>query len=238
MLKKIRKPLLIAGLAVATLLPIAAVTNDYFEISKNLDIFATLYKEVNTYYVDDVEPAKFMRTGIDAMLESLDPYTNYISEAEMEGYRFQTTGKYGGIGALIRKAGDNVVIAEPYQNYPADKAGLQAGDLLLEVDGKSTQGKNTDDVSKILKGTPGTEVKILIQHPGDKNTIAKTLIREEIKISSVPYYGMLTNDIGYIRLTQFTERCGQEVQDALKELESKNQLKGIVLDLRETPEGC
>src|SRR5580765_5072988 len=106
MLKKFRRPLLIAGLAIATLIPIAAVTNDYFEISKNLDIFATLYKEVNTYYVDDIEPAKFMRTGIDAMLESLDPYTNYISEADIEGYRFQTTGKYGGIGALIRKIDD------------------------------------------------------------------------------------------------------------------------------------
>lgn len=237
MLKKFRKPLLIAAIAFTAIIPIAAVSDDYFEISKNLDIFATLYKEVNTYYVDDVEPAKFMRTGIDAMLESLDPYTNYISEADMEGYRFQTTGKYGGIGALIRKAGDNVVISEPYQNFPADKAGLQAGDLLLEVDGKQTKGKNTDDVSKILKGTPGTEVKVVIQHPGDKNTIAKTLVREEIKVSSVPYYGMLNADLGYIRLTQFTEGCGQEVENALKDLESKNQLKGVVFDLRGNPGG-
>src|SRR4029453_16871761 len=129
MLRKFRKPLVVAGLVIATLIPIAAVTNDYFEISKNLDIFATLYKEVNSYYFNDLEPAKFMRTGIDAMLESLDPYTNYISEADIEGYRFQTTGKYGGIGALIRKSGDYVVVAEPYQNFAADKAGLHAGDV-------------------------------------------------------------------------------------------------------------
>lgn len=236
-LKKLKRPLLIAAIALTAMVPIAAVTNNYFEISKNLDIFATLYKEVNTYYVDDVEPAKFMRTGIDAMLETLDPYTNYISEADMEGYRFQTTGKYGGIGALIRKTGDLIVISEPYQNYPANKAGLQAGDVILEVDGKTTKGKNVDDISKILKGTPRTEVKLLIQRPGEKSEILKTLEREEIKISSVSYSGMLGNDIGYIRLEQFTEGCGQEVENALKELESKNQLKGMVLDLRGNPGG-
>ncbi|MBA2406536.1 MAG: S41 family peptidase [Chitinophagales bacterium] len=237
MLKKLRRPLLLAAILLVALIPIAAVKDNYFEISKNLDIFATLYKEVNSYYVEDVEPAKFMRTGIDAMLESLDPYTNYISEADMEGYRFQTTGKYGGIGALIRKAGDNVVIAEPYQNFPADKSGLRAGDVILEVDGKSTTGKNTDDISKILKGTPGTDVKLLILRPGEKNPTLKTLVREEIKVSSVPYYGMLNSDIGYIRLTQFTEGCGQEVEKALQQLESSNTLKGIVFDLRGNPGG-
>lgn len=163
MVRKLKRPLLLIAIVITAMIPIAAVTNNYFEISKNLDIFATLYKEVNTYYVDDVEPAKFMRTGIDAMLETLDPYTNYISEADMEGYRFQTTGKYGGIGALIRKTDNLIVISEPYQNYPAHKAGLIAGDVIIEVDGKSTKGKDVDDISKILKGTPGTEVKLLIQ---------------------------------------------------------------------------
>ena len=231
--KKFRKPFIILALAVAVILPFGfSGENNYFEISKNLDIFATLYREVNTYYVDDVDPAKFMRTGIDAMLESLDPYTNYISEADIEGYRFQTTGKYGGIGAIIRKAEDHIVIAEPYQNYPADKAGLKAGDVLLEVDGKSTQGKNVEDVSKILKGTPGTSVTVLVQRPGDKNTFTKSLVREEVKVSSVPYHGILDNNVGYIRLTQFTENCGREVQDALKDLQSKGQLNGVILDLR------
>lgn len=237
MFSKIKRPLLIAVIALVSMVPIAAVTNNYFEISKNLDIFATLYKEVNTYYVDDVEPAKFMKSGIDAMLESLDPYTNYISEADMEGYRFQTTGKYGGIGALIRKTGDDIVISEPYENYPASKAGLMAGDVIIGVDGKSTKGKNVDDISKILKGTPGTEVKLQIQRPGEKNELFKSLIREEIKISSVSYSGMINEEIGYIRLEQFTEGCGQEVKNALKQMQSKYPLKGMVLDLRGNPGG-
>src|SRR6185295_768818 len=231
-MKKWKKSLLIAALALLAFIPIATTSDSYFEISKNLDIFATLYKEVNTYYVDDIDPAKFMRTGIDAMLESLDPYTNYISEADIEGYRFQTTGNYGGIGAIIRKENDKIVVAEPYQNYAADKAGLRAGDILLEVDGKSTKGKNVDDVSKILKGAPGTTVKLEIQRPGEKNSETKILTRDEVHVNSVPYYGMLENNIGYIRLTQFTEGCGQDVADALKDLESKYQLKGVVFDLR------
>ncbi|MEO5675213.1 MAG: S41 family peptidase [Chitinophagales bacterium] len=236
-MNKLKKSLIITALSLLAFIPIASTTNNYFEISKNLDIFATLYKEVNTYYVDDIDPAKFMRTGINAMLETLDPYTNYISEADIEGYRFQTTGRYGGIGAIIRKAGDQIVIAEPYLNYPADKSGLRAGDILLEVEGKSTKGKEVDDVSKILKGAPGTEVKLVIQRAGEKGTTAKTLTREEVKVSSVPYHGMLEGNIGYIRLTQFTEGCGQEVADALKDLESKIELKGVVFDLRSNPGG-
>jgi carboxyl-terminal processing protease len=237
MLSNFRKTAFILLLPLSLLFTVAAVQNDYFEISKNLDIFATLYKEVNAYYVDDVDPAKFMRTGIDAMLESLDPYTNYISEADMEGYRFQTTGKYGGIGALIRKSGDYVIIAEPYQNFPADKSGLMAGDVILEVDGKSTFGKSTDDVSKILKGTPGTEVKVLIRRPGNKDTELKAIIREEIKVSSVPYYGMLNETTGYIRLSNFTDRCSQEVADAFAELKKSNTVTSLVFDLRGNPGG-
>ena len=237
MLTKLKKPLLVALFAIAAFIPLAFVGNDYFEISKNLDIFGTLYKEVNTYYVDDVDPAKFMRTGIDAMLESLDPYTNYISEADIEGYRFQTTGKYGGIGAIIRKVDDNIVIAEPYKGFAADKAGLRAGDVVLEVDGKSAKGKSVDDVSKILKGTPGTDVKLLIQRPGEKSSVEKVITRDEVKVNSVPYYGMLNNDIAYIKLSQFTENCGDDVASALKDLESKQQIKGVVFDLRSNPGG-
>jgi carboxyl-terminal processing protease len=237
-MKKFRKPIIALSIALAALMPLAFTgSNSYFEISKNLDIFATLYREVNTYYVEDVDPSKFMRTGIDAMLESLDPYTNYISEADIEGYRFQTTGRYGGIGAIIRKSGDYIVIAEPYKGFPADKAGLRAGDQIMEVDGNSTKGKNVEDVSKILKGSPGTEVKVLVLRAGDKNPVTKTLTREEVKVSSVPYYGMLNNDIGYIRLTQFTENCGAEVQNALRDLQGKHQLKGLVFDLRGNPGG-
>jgi len=211
--------------------------NNYFEIAKNLDIFSSLYKEVNAYYVEDVEPGQFMRKGIDAMLESLDPYTNYISEDEIEGYRFQTTGKYGGIGASIRKAGDFVVIAEPYENYPAYKSGLRAGDMITEIDGRSIKGKSTDDISKILKGQPGTEVKLTVTRYGKDKPEEVTFKREEVKVKSVPYSGMLRDGIAYVRLTQFTDQCGREVEDALRDLKAKNEIKGIVLDLRGNPGG-
>ncbi len=236
-MRTLKRWTLVLALSLSVLIPLAFVTDNLFEVSKNLDIFATLYKEVNTYYVDDIDPSKFMRTGIDAMLNSLDPFTNYISEAEIEGFRFQTTGKYGGIGATIRKSGDYLAVAEPYEGFAAYKAGLMAGDVILEIDGKSTKGKTTDEASKVLKGSPGTTIKLLIQRPGDKNTMLKEFPREEIKINSVPYHGMLNNEIGYIRLSQFTEQCGKDVADAVKDLKSKNDLKGIVFDLRGNPGG-
>src|SRR5688500_9712796 len=156
---------IVLAIVIAAVMPMAFTANNYFEISKNLDIFATLYKELNSYYVDDIEPNKLIRTGIDAMLESLDPYTQYISEDEMEDYRLQTTGKYGGIGALIRKIDDWVVVAEPYKDYPADKSGLMAGDRIIEIDGKSVKSKDTDEVSKMLKGQAGTFVKVKFKRP-------------------------------------------------------------------------
>ncbi len=209
----------------------------YFEISKNLDIFASLYKELNTYYVDDIEPADLMRKGIDAMLKSLDPYTNYISEAEIEGYKMQTTGKYGGIGAAIRKVEDFVVISEPYEGFPAHKAGLRAGDVIKEIEGKSAKGKNTDEVSKILRGNPGTDVKIKIQRPGESRDLPFTLTREQIKLKSVPYYGMLDDETGYIKLKSFTDKCGRDVANAYTELKEKHDMKQLVFDLRGNPGG-
>ena len=141
-------------------------SDDYFEVSRNLDIFTSLYRELNVYYVDETKPGSLMKTGIDAMLKSLDPYTNYIPESDIEDYRFMTTGQYGGIGALIAKKGDQIVITDPYENYPAQKAGLLAGDVVLEVDGKELNGKNSDDVSKALKGQPGTSVRLTIKRDG------------------------------------------------------------------------
>ncbi len=211
--------------------------DQYFEISKNLDIFSSLYREVNMYYVDSTDPGKLMKVGMDAMLESLDPYTNYIPESDIEDYRFMTTGQYGGIGALIRTRDNAVIISDPYEGYPAQKAGLHAGDLIIEIDGKSVVGKKSDDVSRALKGSPKTQVKVLIKREGEEKNLEFVLTREEIKVKNVPYYGMAGNGIAYIKLSHFTENAGNEVSQALKALKEKNTVNGIILDLRGNPGG-
>lgn len=235
-LKKARTWVIAATIAVAGI-GSYAFTDEYFEISRNMDIFATLFRELNIYYVDETKPGDLMKKGIDSMLESLDPYTNYIPESEIEDYRFMTTGQYGGIGALIGQKGDQVVITDPYEGFPAQKADLRAGDVILEIDGKAVKGKKYDEISKILKGQPKTAVKLLVRREGEKEPLEKTVMREEIKINSVPYFGMLDNEIGYIRLTGFTDNAGGEVRDALMELKSKNNVKSVVLDLRGNPGG-
>ncbi|KAB2914734.1 MAG: S41 family peptidase [Bacteroidetes bacterium] len=231
-----RRKTIMIGLAVVGL-GFAAFksADDYFEISKNIDIYTTLYKEVNTYYVDEVEPSKLMREGIDAMLNSLDPYTNFISESEIEDYRFQITGQYGGIGSMIVKKGDYVAISEPYEGYAAAKNDLRAGDILLEADGKSLKGLNVDGVSKFLKGQPETEVKLKIMRDGVEMT--KVIKREEIKVKNVPYYGMINEHTGYIVLEEFRSDAGKEVADALKELKKNTGLTSVILDLRGNPGG-
>lgn len=226
------KSVVLVGLVAIVATVTMSFTDNYFEISKNLEIFTTLYRELNIYYVDDTQPGDLMKTGIDAMLESLDPYTTYIAESDIEDYRFMTTGQYGGIGSLIRKKDDYVVISEPYEGFPAQKAGLQAGDKILEVDGKSVQGKETDDVSKVLKGQAGTSVTMKIERPG-KEPFDVKLDREEIKIPDVPYHGFLDPEkkVGYIKLTSFTHTASKEVRDAFKELKADGMEK-LVFDLR------
>ncbi|MCX6258596.1 MAG: S41 family peptidase [Bacteroidia bacterium] len=211
--------------------------DDSFEIAKNLDIFYSLFKETNIYYVDQTDPGKLIRTGIDAMLKSLDPYTNYIPESQIEDYRFMTTGQYGGVGAVIRKIGSQVVIEEVYENSPAMKSGLKAGDIIIEVNNKPVKDKQIDDVSEALKGQPNTVVNILMKRPGTSETITKSITREEVKIKSVPHYQMLNNETGYIKLTSFTEKAGQDVKDALVELKKNPELKSVILDLRSNPGG-
>lgn len=232
---KPRKAVLVLLLTVA--ISFVAFTNadNYFEISKNIDIYTRLYKEVNTYYVDDVEPAKLMREGIDAMLNSLDPYTNFISESEIEDYRFQITGQYGGIGAGILKKGNLIVISEPYEGYAASKNDLRAGDVLLEADGKSLEGMTVDQVSKFLKGQADTELKLKIERDGVQ--ITKVIKREEIKVKNVPYYGMINNNTGYIVLAEFRNDAGKEIADAVQELKKNSGLNSIILDLRGNPGG-
>ncbi len=222
----------------ASLFTAYSFTDSYFEISKNLDIFATLFREVNTYYVDETKPGDMMKKAIDSMLDDLDPYTNYIPESELEDYKYMTTGQYGGIGSLIRKKGDYIAISEPYEGFPAQKGGLIAGDIILEVDGKSIKGKNTDEVSKVLKGSPNTPVKLLIKREGESANITKIITREEIKVNNVPYSGMVDDGIGYVYLNQFTEDASKNVKDAIIDLKTNNpDLKGIILDLRGNPGG-
>lgn len=226
------KKLILGGILAIGLFSAYKASDEYFEVSKNLDIFASVYKEVNLSYVDVVEPGTLIKTAIDAMLKSLDPYTNYYSEAQTEDYRFQVTGEYGGIGATIRQRGDYIVIDDPYEGYPAQQADLRAGDKILEVDGKSAKGKTSDDMTKLLKGSAGTEITMKVERPGVGELI-KTFKRAKIKVNNVPYFGMLDSETGYIKLTGFTPDAGKEVQDALKSLKQNNSsLKSVILDLR------
>lgn len=223
--------LLSATIAGAGAITIAA-GDSYFEISKNLEIFNELYKELNVYYVEDTQPGKLIKTGIDAMLSSLDPYTQFIPESDMEDYRFMTTGQYGGIGAMIKRRDDRLLISEPYEGFPAMKAGIWAGDEILEVDGRKVRGLSTEEVSKLLKGQAGSSVKVLLLRSGSESTL-HTLVREEIKIPDVPYKGIIDveNGVGYIKLNSFTQTAGQEVRNALKELKEQGARR-VVLDLR------
>ena len=224
------------GVLTATVLVVSvAYTPDYFEISKQLDIFTNVFKEVNLYYVDETEPGELMDEAIVSMLSSLDPYTNYIPEEMVEDYKIQTTGNYGGIGAGIRTHDGKIVVTMPYEGFAADKAGLMAGDIILTVDGKSVEGKSTEDVSKILKGAPGTKFTMTISRDGEH--ITKEIEREEVQVKSVPYYGMLNSGIGYISLNSFTDKATTEVREAFTELRKSNDLKGLILDLRGNPGG-
>ena len=208
-----------------------------FQIAKNLDIYYTLFRELNLFYVDDIDPTKLVKTSVDKMLESLDPYTNFIPEADMEDFRFMTTGEYAGIGALISKQKGKILIAEPYEGFPAQKSGLKAGDVLLEVAGKSTEKLSTEDVSSLLKGPANKSVALKIQRYGQKKPMDIDIMREKIQIDPVPYYGMLDKETGYIRLSSFTENCTERVKMALIELKEKHGAKTLVLDLRSNPGG-
>jgi carboxyl-terminal processing protease len=203
-----------------------------FEIMKNLDIYSNIIKELNQDYVDEINPGELSQAGIDAMLESLDPYTNFIPESQVEDYKFITTGQYGGIGALIHQQGEFVVISEPYEGSPAQKSGLKAGDKILEINGKPAKGKTYDDVSSFLKGQAGTTVNLLIRRDSENKQFEKTITREIIKIDNIPYYGMVDAQTGYIKLTGFTQNAAKEMRQAYLKLKEGNDLKGIIIDVR------
>ncbi|MFM1932910.1 MAG: hypothetical protein RL226_2213 [Bacteroidota bacterium] len=220
-------------LAPVILLSSAFVAADeYFEISKNLEIFTNVYKELNIYYVDPTQPGSLMKTGIDAMLQSLDPYTVYYPESKIEDYQFMTTGQYGGIGALINTVDGRITISEPYEGYAAQKAGIKAGDVVLSIDGRELNGKNQDEISELLKGQPGTKVKIAVEREGESNPMVFEVERMEVKIPDVPYYGMLDDKTGYIQLRSFTNTASMEVRKAITELRDQKGMQQLIFDLR------
>jgi len=227
---KLRKALL-SGLVVISIFSFSFI-EDLFQVSKNLEIFTAVFKQLSINYVDGVNSSEMMKNGIDAMLQELDPYTEYIPESDVEDYKLKyVSTQYGGIGATISNRSGKVIVSDPYEGFPAQKADIRAGDEILEINGVSLKGKINDQVSSMLKGSKGTPVKLLIQRPGALKPTELNLIREEIKQNNVPYYGMLANQVGCIKLDKFLENSAQEVKDALADLK-KDNLKGIVLDLR------
>ncbi len=205
-----------------------------FRIAKNLDIFLSLFRELNTFYVDDIDPDKIVKTGIDNMLSTLDPYTVYYPESDADEFAIMTTGKYGGIGSLVRGGGDYVVISEVYKGFPSDLAGIKAGDLITKVDGVPLKGVPSDKVSDKLKGSPGTDITVTISRNGKEMDFK--MKREKISIPAVPYFGMIDSKTGYIRFSSFTQDCIQEVKHALVTLKASNP-RQIILDLRGNPGG-
>lgn len=203
-----------------------------FEISKSIDIYNNVLKFLNMNYVDEINPAELNETAIHAMLRELDPYTVFIPESEIEDVRLLTMGEYGGIGSIIQYYDDNVHISEPYENFPAHKAGLLPGDAIMEINGVNTEKKSVSEVSELLKGQPGSELTLKIKREGEKNIITKTLTREKIKIDNIPYYTVLDGGIAYIILNQFTKDAAKELKDAFLTMRSENDLKGLIIDLR------
>ena len=224
-------------LALALLVPAHAQNEHSFSVSKNLDIFNSIYRQLDLFYVDSLEADKIVRVGIDAMLNELDPYTSYYPEEDMQDLKMMTTGKYGGVGSIIRQRKDStgVIIFEPYPDMPAAEVGLQVGDLMLEIDGKSLKGQNTTEVSEQLRGEPGTTFVLKVQRPGEKKTREFKITRRNIKKSALPYYGMYGN-AGYIHLTEFIENCSKDVRKAFINLKEQGA-KTLILDLRDNHGG-
>lgn len=219
---------LIVGISATT------VNNDrLYEISKNIEIFVNVYKELNKNYVDDLDPSQLMRVGIDAMVESLDPYTRYISESQVASYRINTEGKYQGIGAIVKKVGDYITIIEPYQDSPVVKAGLKPGDQIVKVQGRSTKGKSLEEMTQVMRGVPGTSLQLSINRPSENKEFDIDLERSQVSINNVPYGGFVSDGIGYVVLTTFTADASKNIRRQIRKMKEENgNMKGIILDLR------
>lgn len=208
-----------------------------FALSKNMDIFFSLIREINLFYVDDQKPDKLLGDAINGVIDGLDPYTAYIPETEKENFAAMTTGRYGGIGALIRQVGEYVMIIEPYENFPAQKSGLRAGDIIIAVNGESTKGRLVSEVSEMLKGTPESNLELTIRRNETDTPMVFKLTREEVKIDNVTWYGLIDEGIGYIQFNGFTENAHFEVRDALKDLKANQEITSLILDVRGNPGG-
>lgn len=225
------KKTLLIFVTLLSMLPVKAQTEHSFELAKNLDIFNTLYRQLDLFYVDTLEADKLIRIGINAMLAELDPYTVYYPEENMESFKKMTTGKYGGLGSFIRQRKDStVIIQEPFADSPAVEAGLKVGDVLLRIDDKDLTGMNSTEVSSLLRGEPGTTIVIRVQRPGEKKHRDFKVVRRSIKTAAIPYYGMM-GDVGYINLTEFTEGCAKDFRKAVISLKEKGA-KSLIIDLR------
>lgn len=235
---KTNKKILLASALLITVALLAASkpAERYFEIAKNLDIFATLFKEVNALYVDDVNPNKLVRTGIDAMLNSLDPYTNYIPEDEVEDFRTINTGQYGGIGAITREINNRTTVTMIMEGYGAQKGGLRIGDEILKIDDAELAKLSREQSSHLMKGQVGTPVTLTVKRVGVEQPISLQFKREKIKVNNVPYYGMVGTDVAYIQLSDFTPDAAKEVKIALIALKEQGA-KSVILDLRGNPGG-
>jgi carboxyl-terminal processing protease len=225
---------LILGLLILCILLGFKQADEYFEISKNLEIFGAVYKTINNEYVDEVNPGDLMKKGIDAMLSSLDPYTNYFNESQAEDAMIRQRGEYGGVGCRSKRIGDYIFITEVFEGLPADKAGLWVGDKILEINGKAFLNKNDEELSENLKGSPGTKANLLIDRQG--NQIKIEITREEIKIKNVVFYGLINPNTGYIKLDHFMNGAASEIKEALIKMKAQG-IKQVVLDLRDNGGG-
>ena len=233
--KKKRNIIIISCVSIIFLTIVGFVRND-FEIAKNLDIYSSLFRQLDEHYVDEINVNDLVKTSIDVMLDKLDPYTVYYPESDLEEFKLMTTGQYGGIGSTIQQDSNYVIFSEPYEGSPAYSAGIQPGDKIISIEGKSMKGASVSDVSNLLKGQPGTKVKITIQPYGSNKTISKEIVREEIKFPNISYSGMIDNQIGYVKLDQFTENAANDVKTAFTQLKN-NGMKKFVLDLRDNGGG-
>ncbi|MDR2065951.1 MAG: S41 family peptidase [Prevotellaceae bacterium] len=232
MSKKIKNIVISTIIVLACVCFTASSPSDNFKIIKNLDIFFSVFRELNLLYVDDIDADKIVKSGIEGMLNELDPYTTFLSEEDIEEFDLATTGEYSGIGAIVGVKNNYIQIVETYKDFPADKAGLVSGDLILSIDNVSLHGKTTAEASNLLKGEQGTTLNALTVKLKTSDTVNVQLTREKIHISGIAHAGIIRDNTGYIALSSFTQNCQKDFKNVLRELEATKQMKSLIIDLR------